>query len=305
MNPEDKIANLLSIIAEMNPLQAKALDGIADKLSQDEKDGLTTLLDFYMRQGNTIEHLAEYYLKLIHSFMEEQLYFILNGHYHYSSSEEVNEFFYQNPEYMEYYMKGLAISLYLFEHHRNCRKWFCDKISALNTGDNWLEVGVGHGEYFTLALCHTNYNHYVGIDISPTSVLLTKEMVSQRTLPRCTTPRDIEVREQDFFQYNGPVCDAVVMGEVLEHVERPADFLKKVYEVTHEKSFIYITTVINAPAVDHVYLFSSAEEIERLYQKTGFEVCDKCLFPAHGYTVEKAQKKKAAIVTAHILKKVL
>lgn len=247
-----------------------------------------------------MNHLAECYLKLIQNFMEEQFYFIKNGHYRYSNSEEVNIFFYQNPEYMEYYMKGLAISQYLFEQHRLCREWFCDKINAFNTGQNWLEVGVGHGEYFLLALCHTNYKHYLGIDISPTSVLLTREMVEQRISPGL---KSIEIREQDFFQYNGPICDVVVMGEVLEHVERPLSFLQKVYEITHEKSFIYITTVINAPAIDHVYLFSNVDEIEELYQKAGFNICDKLLCPSHGYTIEKALKKQAAIITAHIIKK--
>lgn len=298
---QDRITELISIISEKNIFQAKTLNGLAEKLSQEEKDGLTALLNLYMKQGDTMEHLTECYLKLVQNFMEEQIYFVKNGHYRYSNTEEVNRFFYQNPEYMEYYMKGLAISQYLFEQHRKCRKWFCDKISTLNAGGNWLEVGVGHGEYFTLALQHTSYKRYLGIDISPTSVLLTKEMVEQR-IP--TDLKSIEVREQDFFQYNGSVCDAIVMGEILEHVERPADFLKKVHEITNEKSFIYITTVINAPAIDHVYLFSSVEEIEGLYQKVGFEICDRCLCPSHGYTVEKALKKKAAIVTAHVLRKV-
>lgn len=300
MEANSKIATLISTISEKNIFQAKSLNGSVDKLSQEEKNGLTALLDFYIEQGDTMEHLAECYLNLIQSFMDEQFYFVKNGHYRYSRSEEVNKFFYQNPEFMEYYMKGLAISQYLIEQHRKCREWFCNKIIDHNAGENWLEVGVGHGEYFTLALRHTNYTHYFGIDISPTSVRLTKEMVEKR-VP--TSSRSIEVRELDFFQYNRPICDAVVMGEVLEHVERPRDLLKKVYEITNDKSFIYITTVINAPAIDHVYLFSSAEEVEELYQKTGFEICDKCLFPSHGYTIEKALKKHAAIITAHIIKK--
>lgn len=294
MRTEEKMEELVLIISGKNFLQAKALNGLADKLSQEEKDGLEALLNFYIKQGNTIEYLAECYLEFVQDFMEEQIYFAKNGHYRYSSSEEVNKFFYQNPEYMEYYQKGLAISQYLFEQHRKCREWFCDKISALDTGDNWLEVGVGHGVNFTLALRHTNYKHYLGIDISPTSVLLTKEMVNQRALELCPPSEimSIEIREQDFFQYDGPACDAFVMGEVLEHVERPADFLERVYGITHEKSFIYITTATNAPAKDHVYLFSSVEEIEELYQKAGFEICDKRLFTSNGYTVKRLKKRK-------------
>ena len=300
MKTDSKIIELISTVSEKNIFQKKALYELTDKLSQEEKDGLNSLINFYVKQGDTVDHLADCYLEFIQNTMEEQRYFIENRHYRYSSSSEVNLFFYQNPDYMEYYMKGLAISQYLIEQHRNCRGWFCDKISALTTGGNWLEVGVGHGEYFTLTLLRTNFEHYLGIDISPTSVLLTNEMVKQR-IPAGL--KSVEVREQDFFQYNGPVCDAVIMGEILEHVDRPAAFLEKVYEITNEKSFIYITTVINAPAIDHVFLFSSVEEIEELYQNAGFEICDKLLCPSHGYTVEKALKRKAAIITAHVLKK--
>lgn len=299
INPD--AAKLISIISEKNIFQAKALSGLAGQLSQDEKDGLTALLHFYMKQGDTVEHLADCYLELVRDFMEEQVYFVKNGHYRYSSSEEVNRLFYQRPEYMEHYVKGLAISQYLIGQHRSCREWFCEKISALDTGENWLEVGVGHGEYFTLALLHTNYRHYLGLDISPTSVLSTRAMVEQR-VPAGS--RSVEIREQDFFRYDGPVCDAVVMGEILEHVERPADFLEKVHEITCETSFIYITTVINGPSIDHVYLFRDLEEIEELYRRSGFEIRDKRLCPSHGYTVERAMKKKAAIITAHVLKKV-
>ena len=129
---------------------------------------------------------------------------------------------------------------------------------------------------------------------------LTREMVARRVPVNL---KFIEVREQDFFQYNGPVCDAVVMGEILEHVENPTDFLHKLYEITHEESFIYISTVINGPAIDHIYLFGSIEEIEELYRKAGFEVCDRRLCPSHGYTMEKAVRRHAAIVTAHVIKK--
>lgn len=297
----DKAAELIAIISEKDLFQAKALARLAENLSQDEKEGLSALISFYEKTGDSVAYLAECYLWLIQSFNEEQYYFVENGRYRYSSSEETNAFFYQNPTLMERYMKGLAISQYLLEQHRQCRKWFCDRLSCLNAGGNWLEVGIGHGEYFTLALQYTNYKHYLGIDISPTSVRLTQEMVQHRVH---ANSKSVEIREQDFFAHKkGGGYDACVMGEILEHVENPMAFLAKVHEITHEKSFIYVTTVINAPAIDHIYLFRNVEEIEELYQEAGFEICEKGLFPSHGYTVEKALKRKAAIITAHVLKK--
>lgn len=300
MGIDSKVGKLISNISEKNIFQAKALNGLEDKLTQEEKDGLAALLDFYTKQGDTIEHLAECYLGFIQDIMEEQFYFIENRHYRYSSSEEVNAFFYQNTSYMEYYMKGLAISTYLLESHRKCREWFCEKISGFSSGKHWLDAGVGHGEYLQLAVSHTDYEHYLGIDISPTCVQMCREMMEQR-IPKGS--KNIDIEEQDFFQYNGPVCDTVILGEILEHVEAPQAFLKKLYEITHEGSFIYITTVVNCPQKDHIYLFRNVDEIEGLYEESGFKICDRLVCPTNGYTIEKALKKQTAIITAHIIKK--
>ena len=151
-----------------------------------------------------------------------------------------------------------------------------------------------------LAINHTEFERYLGVDISPTCVQLCQEMVEQRV--RDKTKR-VEVEEQDFFAYDGPACDAVVLGEILEHVEDPGRFLKKVYEMTHEDSFIYVTTVVNCPQKDHIYLFRTVEEIEEMYRRAGFMIMDRLLCPANRYTLEQAIRKKTAIITAHVLKK--
>ena len=301
MEDRMRISELISVISEQNQFQMKALDGLEAKLSAEEKEGLDALLNAYVKQGDTVEHLADCYLRFVEDIMEEQFYFIRNKSYRYTRSSEVNAFFYQNPEYMEYYMKGLAVSTYLMEPHRQCREWFQDKISAkYNRGGVYLDVGVGHGEYFVLAANHTDYEKYLGVDISPTCVQLCREMVEQRVSDKT---KHIEVEEQDFFTYDGPSCDAVILGEILEHVEAPEKFLQKVYEITNEDSFIYVATVVNCPQKDHIYLFRTVEEIEDIYRQAGFAVADRLLCPTNGYTLEKAVRKKTAIITAYILKK--
>lgn len=58
---------------------------------------------------------------------------------------------------MEYYMKGLVVSTYLMRPHLECRRRFTDKINKLRGGWIYLDVGIGHGEYFALAIQHTDF----------------------------------------------------------------------------------------------------------------------------------------------------
>ena len=59
------------------------------------------------------------------------------------------------------------------------------------------------------------------------------------------------------------------MGEVLEHLDKPQEILKKLARLLSENGVLWITTPTNSPALDHVYLFKTKEEIIEL-----IEACD-------------------------------
>ena len=59
------------------------------------------------------------------------------------------------------------------------------------------------------------------------------------------------------------------MGEVLEHVEQPEVFLRRIAELAKDDAFIFITTCINAPAVDHIYLWRTTDELEEMIEASG------------------------------------
>ncbi|MCP4953668.1 MAG: class I SAM-dependent methyltransferase [Proteobacteria bacterium] len=43
-------------------------------------------------------------------------------------------------------------------------------------------------------------------------------------------------------------CDAVIMGEVLEHVEEPYSLLERIREVVLPDGFVFVLTCIIAPS---------------------------------------------------------
>ncbi|HEG8106053.1 TPA: class I SAM-dependent methyltransferase, partial [Campylobacter jejuni] len=66
---------------------------------------------------------------------------------------------------------------------------------------------------------------------------------------------------------------------------------------------IFATIPINAPAIDHIYLFSHPDEVKDLLKNAGLKIKECEYFMANNYSLEKALKTKNAIVMAVVLEK--
>jgi hypothetical protein len=74
--------------------------------------------------------------------------------------------------------------------------------------------------------------------------------------------------------------NVIVLGEILEHLEDPLKVLNKVSNHLSSGGLIWITIPINAPAIDHISLFRSKEEVFALVEKAGLEIIDSCDYHA-------------------------
>jgi 2-polyprenyl-3-methyl-5-hydroxy-6-metoxy-1,4-benzoquinol methylase len=141
------------------------------------------------------------------------------------------------------------------------------------------------------AIGETAYTQFEGIDISPKSVEMTRDILESGDFG---TFSNYALLCQDFLNAEPSTAsfDALVMGEVLEHVEDPGAFLRRIRELTRPDSYIYISTCMNAPAVDHLALFTSAAHLESIIEDAGLRIADQCLVPYQGLTVTETEEKQ-------------
>jgi 2-polyprenyl-3-methyl-5-hydroxy-6-metoxy-1,4-benzoquinol methylase len=246
-----------------------------------------------------LEFLADSYNLIVNDTLKEQLYFQRNKKYRYSTFDEVSDIVYFNDEYMKKYMYGLAITSYFWKQHKKINNFF-DDVLPLDKEGIFLEIGPGHGNLMAKAMSRSSYNSFLGVDISPTSIELTEQLLKANVWGES---RDYELMIADFLdgEFEG-TYDAIIMGEVLEHVEQPSLFLEKIASLSKKDSFIFITTCINTPAIDHLALFRSVEEIKTLFSNAGLEVKNSILVPYDKMNVDETMDKRLPLLVAFVLK---
>jgi hypothetical protein len=61
---------------------------------------------------------------------------------------------------------------------------------------------------------------------------------------------------------------------------------------------------VNAPAVDHIFLWRSTDDLEQLIESTGFEITKALRLPYEGKTLDQARAQKLSINVAYLLRKI-
>ena len=103
----------------------------------------------------------------------------------------------------------------------------------------------------------------------------------------------------DVFEWtNQTVPDVLGMFEVLEHVPNPRQLLQRLLEIAGQDTVLFVSTVINSPMPDHIYLFRSQDEVKSMVEAAGFAITACCCAPANGLSLEQAEKSENPITIA-------
>ena len=266
----NKSNEIITEIANRFPTQ-KSIWDLYLSMSEKEEMAFTSILNAVCDIYNiNINDIVDYYELFVNDTLTESRYFFEHGCYRHSTYEEVDEYMKSKSDhYMHKYQIGLLLSLFLWPNHIEMRNNFANAFMGMS-GKRYLEIGVGHGYYFSEAIANFSYESYFGIDINEDSLHMAKAIIGSRL--ECKN-KQYKLALIDFL--NMEPCetyDAIVSGEVLEHVEKPEKFLQKIAEVANENTLIFITTVINAPAVDHISLFKDPDELRRLFHESGLHI---------------------------------
>ncbi len=297
---ENLAQQLNKSIYDADTLQGKFTAESFGRLTWLEQDEFEKYLAFRIAQGDTIQTLTNAYLEMVDGVMGEQLYFFRNGRYRYSMLGEVESHVYADPSYMSRYVLGIAISLYLWPQHQEIKRFF-QKALPSGMGGVYLEVGPGHGMFFLRALESSGFARHIGIDISSASIASTRTLLESGAFGHFT---NYELIHADFLSIQPPeLVMACVAGEVLEHVEEPGLFLEKFHQCVAPGGFVFISTCINAPVIDHIYNFDTVEGLEEIIVSAGLAIDDRILIPHVGTTIDQCVRKKLPLSMAYVLRK--
>jgi 2-polyprenyl-3-methyl-5-hydroxy-6-metoxy-1,4-benzoquinol methylase len=166
----------------------------------------------------------------------------------------------------------------------------------IQPGSDYLEIGPGHGLFLALAAQQPQVKSLTAWDISNESLRKTGE-----ALRRLDVARPIQLEQRDVMAVReAGSFDAIVIAEVLEHLEAPLAALQSLTRCLRQNGRMFVNVPINSPAPDHIFLLRSPQEAADLVRAAGLRIIDESLEPMSGRTIEQAMAGKATVTCLYI-----
>lgn len=292
---------ILNKIETQNPEHAakivKGLSEFGEETISKANSFYKKYADYLATRNKTLDFGVECYLKMLDDMLKERIKFIRAKKYSNSSFEEVEQRVYANPDIMTYHMHGLVLAQFLWFDQIHRFLFFSQNLQKYGEiANKYLEIGGGHGLYLNEAInLLTNISQFDLVDISQSSLDLAKGIISNNK---------VNYYHKNIFDFdeNQNKHDFITIGEVIEHLEDPLALLKKVVKLLSNEGICYITTPINAPMIDHIYLFNNEEQIRELFALAGLEILEEKIAITDNQTEIYANKHKIPVMYAAFVK---
>lgn len=241
-----------------------------------------------------VDRSARAHARLLTEMQGLQAEYARSGAYPHTSFAEVNESVYSNATRMREHLEALALAQFLWidqwERFAFFSRWIEHRESASH-----LEIGPGHGLYLERTV-----RAFSGREVALTAI-----DVSAASLDTARTIAGDAVHwlAADFLLWEpGDPVDSLTMGEVMEHVENPTDFLNKVRQCLHHAGEAFISTPLHAPMPDHITAFPDVPALRTLIRGCGFNITHEHQRAVDGLPLELAQRFLKPIMYCAILR---
>jgi len=297
---------ILNYIYKKSPLQRKKIDSFLvsrDENFYNEFEGFLVLYINYLNNNNlNIEYGIDAYLKMVNDMFRSQVHFMRTGKYPVSKIKEAVDNVYNNSTEMLSYMTGLALSQYLWSTHYEMFSHLKNELNVNKARINsYLEIGPGHGLFLKNAIDILDEKvDMTAIDISPISLDISKSIIEH-----FFSSKHINFINKDILDLDlDSGYDFIVMGEVLEHVEKPQLLLNKITKLLSNDGRAFLSTCVNCPAIDHVYHFHTIDEIRDMFLNCGLSILSEKVLPVENLPMVEIVEKKITINYSAIVERI-
>ncbi len=300
MYNENILEEIYQLLLHKSPLAAKKmkrnLKRMDDRHAAFAQEYFLKYKSYLISRNQTIEYGVDCYVRLIQDMIEMRAQFLQTGRYANTSFEEVNRAIYANADVMEYHIHGLLLAQFLWPDQYQRFTFFRDNLINYKPISKYLEIGGGHGIYVDAAFRQLPSDTVFDvIDISQSSLNLSQGILNNKTINYC---------HKDIFDFSPAYkYNFITIGEVLEHLVSPEHMLLHLASLLMPEGTIYMTTPVNAPMIDHIFLFNNIEEIRNLILKAGFVIDRELSVVSEDMDDAMAAELKIPIMYAAFLKK--
>ena len=305
MQPNKKFINFRQFVKKLeiiNPSNYRKLNYFWKKQNLNyfkTSEELCKLL-FYLEKAWKLRkyYSLKAYNNLCTETMEEQFYLKKKGTYRAIKEKLNNLNLYNSPKKMKSYLLGLILTQLLWPSHYRILDFYKNKIKSKKK-IFFLEIGAGHGLLSKYLLENNSKNNGVICDLSKQSLILVKKVLNKKI-----KKSQLKYENLDFFKLKtNSKFDFIIMGEVIEHVRKPLNFLIKAKKLLKKNGEIFLSTCANCAQVDHLFHFKCIKQIKRLIKKSNLIIKSDLISPSENIDKKNWKKEKIAINYCAILKK--
>lgn len=299
------LKRVLDHIGAKSVFQKKATEALikaADSQYFEFAEDFVTRLNRAIAEGENFEYMATAYLNYTKSIRIEEMHFAKEDNYRYADFLEVYDKVYSRDDYMQDYVVGLGMTQIFWPNHYQIVKFFLDHyLPLIKDFEKGAEIGVGHGLFHSELLRAAPQMTTTMLDISRISLDMTTKLISATGLDS-DRAKPVLCDVQKHIPLPDTSLDALLMGELLEHLGDGESFMKAIAEKMRPSGFCFFTTAANAPAEDHILLFRNTKEIRDLINRTGWDIVFEHIGTLRDMTVEEAEAGGHNINYASILR---